>query len=64
MKREFELDDFCPIIGQKTGGRGAKDHVGEIQDADPFQYLWLLGNLRRIEKLRGIGKIVFHNQPS
>jgi hypothetical protein len=61
MKREFQLNNFRPIIGQEPGRRGTKDHVGEIQDADLFQYFWLLGNLRRVEKLRRIGKIFLHS---
>ncbi len=63
MKREFELDDFGPILGQKPGGRGAEDHVRKIQNADPFENLRFVIDVGLIKKFGRIGKIIVHSLP-
>jgi hypothetical protein len=59
--REFEFNDFCPVLGQKPGRRGAKDDVGEIEDTDPFEDLRFFIDGRRVKKFGCIGKIIFHS---
>jgi hypothetical protein len=64
VKREFEFDDLCSVLGQKPGGRGAEDDVGEIEDTNPFEDLRFLVDGRRVKKFSRIGKIIFHNESS
>jgi hypothetical protein len=61
VKREFELDDFCPILGQKSGGCGTEDHVREIQNADPFEDLGFFIGIGGVKKFGSKREIIFHS---